>query len=301
MGNKLSLSIKKKFNIKNNETDSSHTSSESTEKKPSQASHISYWFPNHYEELDRLSSQHFALKVLFEGNVSNQILSKIDLNSSLVLDLGCGPGTWIMDVATEYPGSKFHGIDIYEIFPNEIRPPNVEFQVHDALQGIPFPDNTFDLVHLRMFIISVEKNEWPIIIREIYRVLKPGGFIQCCEAGMIDQGSDFVLKIGKAFTKTITDRGQDPYIGIDMEKTLEKGNFNVLEFEKKEIDYSKKDMLTKDFLWIMVQLLKSCRPEMEPRISNSSEPWENILEKFQEGLQMQPASIWTIYRCVGQK
>lgn len=89
------------------------------------------------------------------------------------------------DVATEFPGSKFYGIDIYDIFPSNIRPPNVEFQARDALEGLPFPDNTFDLVNLRLFIISVKRNEWPIVLNEIYRILKPGGFIQCCEAGML--------------------------------------------------------------------------------------------------------------------
>lgn len=61
----------------------------------------------------------------------------------------------------------------------------MNFQVHDALHGLPFPDNTFDLVNLRMFIISVKKDEWPMVLKEIYRVLKPGGLIQCCEAGML--------------------------------------------------------------------------------------------------------------------
>ncbi|CAO3694452.1 unnamed protein product [Rhizopus stolonifer] len=234
-------------------------------------------------------------------NISSHVLTKINMDDSIVLDLGCGPGTWLMDVATEFPSSKFHGIDIYDIFPSKIRPPNVNFQVHDALDGLPFPDNTFDLVNLRMFIISVKKDEWPMVLKEVYRVLKPGGLVQCCEAGMLERGNDFVLKAGKAFTETIIDRGQDPYIAFKMDKTVQCANFNILHFETKDINYSKTDPLTKEFLWIIVKLLKSCEPVIAPRVKDLAETYEFFLEKFREELQMKPEAIWTFHRCVGQK
>ncbi|CAO3681800.1 unnamed protein product [Rhizopus stolonifer] len=162
------------------------TPEEDSVTNPASQSEISgntYWLPNHYEELDRLSSQHFALKILYDGNFSKVI--KSDMDCATVLDLGCGPGTWLMDVATEFPSSQFHGIDLFDIFPTVIRPPNVHFQVHDALKGLPFPDNTFDIVNTRMFILAVKKHEWSIVFKEILRVLKPGGFIQSCECSIV--------------------------------------------------------------------------------------------------------------------
>ncbi|CEI87765.1 hypothetical protein RMCBS344292_02173 [Rhizopus microsporus] len=219
MGNKLSYqSRKKRINEKHHDTDSNtHTSSVCTSgRKSSHVSTTTYWFPNHNDELDRLSSQHFALKILFEGNISSHILNRLNMENSVVLDLGCGPGTWLMDVATEFPGSQFYGIDIFDLFPSNIRPANVTFQVRDALEGLPFPDNTFDLVNLRMFIISIKANEWPLVLKEIYRVLKPGGFIQC-------------------FTESVIDREQDPYVAHKMDKTLQAADFNILDFETKDI------------------------------------------------------------------
>jgi tRNA G46 methylase TrmB len=29
-----------------------------------------------------------------------------------VLDVGCGPATWLLELATEYPANNFYGIDI---------------------------------------------------------------------------------------------------------------------------------------------------------------------------------------------
>lgn len=93
--------------------------------------------------------------------------------------------TFYKDVATEFPGGDFHGVDVYNIFPRNIRPANVHFQSCDALEGLPFPDNTFDLVNMRMLYVALKKDEWSLMFKEIYRVLKPGGFLQSCECTTI--------------------------------------------------------------------------------------------------------------------
>ncbi|ORE07215.1 S-adenosyl-L-methionine-dependent methyltransferase [Rhizopus microsporus var. microsporus] len=323
MGNKLSYQSRKKrisnsttakkssiqgnssslIDEKHHDTDSNtHTSSVCTSgRKSSQVSTTTYWFPNHNDELDRLSSQHFALKILFEGNISSHILNRLNMENSVVLDLGCGPGTWLMDVATEFPGSQFYGIDIFDLFPSNIRPANVTFQVRDALEGLPFPDNTFDLVNLRMFIISIKANEWPVVLKEIYRVLKPGGFIQCCECSMLERGNEFVLKAGRAFTESVIDREQDPYVAHKMDKTLQAADFNILNFETKDIYFGKTDALNKEFLWDIVMIFKSAQPVIEERVGYTGEDYEQFLELFNANLQKKPDAIWTFYRCVGQK
>lgn len=117
-----------------------------------------------------------------------------------ILDVGCGPGTWIMDVATEYPNSEFIGIDMCDIFPNNIRPANVSFQVGNVLDGLNFEDNTFDMVSLRFFVLAFRKEEWVGVLKEIRRVLKPGGYMLSIEPGMLEIGSDFVRWAGKICT-----------------------------------------------------------------------------------------------------
>lgn len=72
-----------------------------------------------------------------------------------------------------------------DVFPNNIRPANVSFQVGNVLKRLPFSDNTFDLVNMRLFIVALKKEEWPILLKEAYRVMKPGGFIQMVECGML--------------------------------------------------------------------------------------------------------------------
>lgn len=49
---------------------------------------------------------------------------------------------------------------------------------HNLLKGIPFPDNSFDLVYHSHVLEHFPKSEAPKFIAECYRVLKPGGIIR---------------------------------------------------------------------------------------------------------------------------
>lgn len=75
-----------------------------------------------------------------------------------VLNLGCGRSN----------GDDCFGIDIQDM-------PGVDL-VADLTNGIPVPDNTFDVVLARDFLEHIPMGQPNIrIMEEIYRVLKPGG------------------------------------------------------------------------------------------------------------------------------
>lgn len=63
-------------------------------------------------------------------------------------------------MAAAYPLSKFHGIDISFVFPELIRPANVELVIGNITQTVPFPDNTFDYIHQRMLIAAFTHDNW---------------------------------------------------------------------------------------------------------------------------------------------
>ncbi|KAI8376460.1 S-adenosyl-L-methionine-dependent methyltransferase [Radiomyces spectabilis] len=195
-----------------------------------------YWFPNDDEEIDRLVGQHFALKTLFRGNVVEKCRESVPLEQgALVLDVGCGPGTWLMDMATEYPCSNFIGVDMCDIFPTNIRPSNVSFQVANVLERLPFPDNTFDFVNMRLFIIALRKEQWPTVIKELYRVLKPGGYLQSVECGMLERGNDFIVWAGQVFKDTIFSRGQEPHVASQLPTLQQNAGFIIEHYETKDI------------------------------------------------------------------
>src|SRR5436309_3170447 len=103
-----------------------------------------------------------------------------------VLDVGCGPGGWILEAARLYPEMSFVGIDIswrmieYARAQAQARKltDGVEFLVMDALQPLAFPDASFDLVNMRLSSSFMKVEDWPRVLHEFLRVTRSGGIVR---------------------------------------------------------------------------------------------------------------------------
>ncbi|MGZ3712594.1 MAG: class I SAM-dependent methyltransferase [Bdellovibrionota bacterium] len=97
-----------------------------------------------------------------------------DASDFRVLDIGCGNGAFLSKLA---PGLKEAvGVDISEKMLEQARErnkanPHLSFQQIHGPQ-LPFPDNSFDRV---ISVLSFRYLDWDPIVKEILRVLKPGG------------------------------------------------------------------------------------------------------------------------------
>src|SRR5579859_158339 len=89
-------------------------------------------------------------------------LLPIDLNLSKIhniLDVACGPGGWVQEVAFTYPDKQVIGIDISNTMLAYARSQasiqglnNTSFISMDATAPLPFPDSSFDMVNARFII-----------------------------------------------------------------------------------------------------------------------------------------------------
>ncbi|KAK4569746.1 hypothetical protein LTR86_002714 [Recurvomyces mirabilis] len=61
------------------------------------------------------------------------------------LDIGCGPGMWVLDFAHQYPDCQVTGMDLSDVWPSDI-PPNVDFRTGDFMAEWDFP-HRFDFIH----------------------------------------------------------------------------------------------------------------------------------------------------------
>jgi len=106
----------------------------------------------------------------------------------LVLDLACGPGGWVCDVARIYPQMDVIGVDISEKMMRYARAhaqvqrlDNASFQVMDVLNPLEFPDAAFDFVNARLLSGFMPTAIWPSFVQECIRITRPGGIIRLTE------------------------------------------------------------------------------------------------------------------------
>ncbi len=132
-------------------------------------------------ETARLMHQHR----LVTGGMGGLFPEPLDVSQvQHFLDIACGPGDWVLDVAFEYPETEVIGIDLSRTMVEYARAQagaqgldNASFCVMDVLQPLAFPDDAFDLVNARFLCGFMPTTAWPTLIKECVRVSRPGGVI----------------------------------------------------------------------------------------------------------------------------
>jgi ubiquinone/menaquinone biosynthesis C-methylase UbiE len=110
-----------------------------------------------------------------------------------ILDVGCGPGRWALDMAIDRPEAEVTGIDLSADMVDYAkarartqRLTNVSFVVQDFLSNkLPFPEGTFDLIHVRFAVGWLKRAGWLLLLSRCFVLLKPGGYVVITEGESI--------------------------------------------------------------------------------------------------------------------
>lgn len=116
----------------------------------------------------------------------SSILPPINPKPSLILDIGTGSGSWVIEVAKLYSTARVIGIDLSPIQPLTV-PPNAEFQVGDLTTDLgAFHEMSFDFIHSRLVKLGVLEWQWDHYIQQAFTLLKPAiGWAQFGESSEI--------------------------------------------------------------------------------------------------------------------
>ncbi|OQE45908.1 hypothetical protein PENCOP_c001G02337 [Penicillium coprophilum] len=134
-----------------------------------------YVYPNDEQEMDRLDMQHHMFKLAMDGKLLQVPLQ----DPKHILDIGTGSGIWPIEMSALFPNAKITGTDLSPVQPTEV-PPNVHFLVDDATEEDWIWENGyFDLIHTGHMTGAVPS--FKRIIRQSFKHLKPGGYMECQE------------------------------------------------------------------------------------------------------------------------
>ncbi|CAG8436249.1 12548_t:CDS:2 [Funneliformis mosseae] len=161
-----------------------------------------YFLPSADKNIERLQMQHFLFRCIWQSNYSAPVEEFFEPSGAKVLDVQCGSGIWMSDLANEFPNSTFVGVDDDSDRARiEIQLPNAAFLHHNIKDGLPFPEDTFDFVHQRFFT-SVSEVDWrKYMLLDMIRVLKPGGLIELMEMSRLSNAGHVTIKMFEAYEK----------------------------------------------------------------------------------------------------
>ena len=153
------------------------------------------------EEIARLETQDKMLNIgmgeLFPDGTEPRRLRR-------VLDVGCGTGGWLMNVAKQYPRiENGFGVDISNKMTEYARAQaqaqhlgdRVQFRTMDALRILNFPPGYFDLVNQRLGVSWLRRWEWNKILLEYERVARTDGIIRITECDIIIESNSPALTV----------------------------------------------------------------------------------------------------------
>jgi len=139
---------------------------------------VPYLLPHHAieaTEIDRLDVQHHAVQERLGANYLAPLKQP-----SRILDVGCGTGLWAYELCAEFPEAQVVGLDL--VPSKQPWPAAYRFVRANLLQGLPFADDRFDFVHQRFLRVGVPVRSWQVVVQDLVRVARPGGWVELVES-----------------------------------------------------------------------------------------------------------------------
>ncbi len=175
--------------------------------------HTYIFDPENAAELARLERQG-SLVTTGMGGILPEWDNALPAGIEHVIDLGCGPGAWVRQVATRCPQTQVTGLDVSEIMvafaqarAEEAQLPNAHFIQGNLLEPLNLPDASFDLVNERLLGAVLQRDRWPDFLRECLRVTKAGGRMRATEPNEIWRDSQPAWEQFTLWERMMFDRG----------------------------------------------------------------------------------------------
>ncbi|EJD48504.1 S-adenosyl-L-methionine-dependent methyltransferase [Auricularia subglabra TFB-10046 SS5] len=138
-----------------------------------------YHLPADEEELQRLDMQHLMFTAAMGPLPGMDAILADDGSPKAALDLGCGSGSWLYDVANEHPHCRTVGVDLVPVSRRDL-PPNCRTEVDDINLGLEHFNDQFDVVHARLISLGIK--DYAGLVDQVSRAVRSRGVISFTES-----------------------------------------------------------------------------------------------------------------------
>ena len=169
-------------------------------------------------ETARLRVQELLVREAAGGLFAEQPEGEPPAEIMTYLDVACGPGGWALEVAEENRYRERVHVHAFDISESSIQYAqalaqarilsNMSFRVMDATNPWDYPDQFCDLVNIQLVAGFVLPEQWPHMLQECWRVLRPGGIVRLTETDVAITNSPASEKLAQTFSEGLVKRGQ---------------------------------------------------------------------------------------------
>ena len=147
-----------------------------------------------------------------------------------ILDVGCGTGRALAQIATALPGQRYFGVDLSPYYLETARElladvPEVALLAENA-EALPFRDDYFDIVTSGYLFHELPRNARRRVVSEMLRVLRPGGLAVFEDSAQPREAADLDFFL-TGFSAQMHEPFYRDYLRDDLELLAEDVGFEV--------------------------------------------------------------------------
>ncbi|CAO1603201.1 hypothetical protein XANCAGTX0491_006793 [Xanthoria calcicola] len=128
----------------------------------------------------RLNLQYYLWKSALGYTIHPSILRSLP-PSPLIADVACGTCLWLIDVSHQHPTAHLDGfdLDLRQAPHKNWLPQNINVHYCDILADVrDHAVAKYDYIHTRLLVLVVRNQDPKPVLRNLYKMLKPGGYLQ---------------------------------------------------------------------------------------------------------------------------
>jgi ubiquinone/menaquinone biosynthesis C-methylase UbiE len=147
-----------------------------------------------------------------------------------LLDVACGTGRTLSQIAESHPGLKLYGLDLSPYYVQQARETLSEVAdvslVAENAEHMPFADGLFDVVTSVYLFHELPKNARRKVLGEMYRVLRPGGLLVIEDSAQYAESSELRFVLDR-FPEDFHEPFFKDYLRDDLSLPLEEAGFEL--------------------------------------------------------------------------